>query len=85
MVAHYKRGSTAVEMTYSPQVRYCSPTYSYAEYLQSTGRVYRNGQESKTTFYNFRTPNSIEADIYTVLTTKNDFQVAQWIKKVEEE
>lgn len=84
-VSHYKSGSTGVEMTYATQVIYFSPTYSYAEYLQSIGRVYRNGQESKTTFYNFRTPNSIEADIYTVLKTKNDFQVAQWIKKVEEE
>lgn len=84
-VSHYKSGSTGVEMTYATQVIYFSPTYSYAEYLQSIGRVYRNGQKSKTTFYNFRTPNSIEADIYTVLKTKNDFQVAQWIKKVEEE
>jgi len=84
-VSHYRSGSTGVEMTYATQVIYFSPTYSYAEYLQSIGRVYRNGQQSKTTFYNFRTPNSIEADIYTVLKTKNDFQVAQWIKKVEEE
>jgi SNF2 family DNA or RNA helicase len=84
-VSHYKSGSTGVEMTYATQVIYFSPTYSYAEYLQSIGRVYRNGQESKTTFYNFRTSNSIEEDIYTVLKTKNDFQVAQWIKKVEEE
>lgn len=84
-VSHYKSGSTGVEMTYATQVIYFSPTYSYAEYLQSIGRVYRNGQQEKTTFYNFRTPNSIEEDIYTVLKTKNDFQVAQWIKKVEEE
>lgn len=83
-VSHYKSGSTGVEMTYATQVIYFSPTYSYAEYLQSIGRVYRNGQAEKTTFYNFRTPNSIEEDIYSVLKTKNDFQVAQWIKKEEE-
>lgn len=82
-VSHYKSGSTGVEMTYATQVIYFSPTYSYAEYLQSIGRVFRNGQTEKTTFYNFRTPNSIEEDIYTVLKTKNDFQVAQWIKKEE--
>lgn len=83
-VAHYRSGSTGVEMTYATQVIYFSPTYSYADYLQSIGRVYRNGQTNKTTFYNFRTPNSIEEDIYTVLKTKNDFQVAQWIKKTFE-
>lgn len=80
-VSHYKSGSTGIEMTYATQVIYFSPTYSYAEYLQSIGRVFRNGQTEKTTFYNFRTPNSIEEDIYTVLKTKNDFQIAQWFEK----
>lgn len=85
-VSHYKSGSTGIEMTYATQVIYFSPTYSYAEYLQSIGRVFRNGQDQKTTFYNFRTPNSIEEDIYTVLKTKNDFQIAQWFEKnVKEE
>lgn len=82
-VSHYKSGSTGVEMTYATQVIYFSPTYSYAEYLQSIGRVYRNGQESKSTFYNFRTVNSIEEQIYSVLKTKNDFQVAQWYDSQE--
>lgn len=82
-VSHYRSGSTGVEMTYATQVIYFSPTYSYAEYLQSIGRVFRNGQTGKTTFYNFRTPNSIEEAIYTVLKTKNDFQVAQWIEEVK--
>lgn len=80
-LSHYRSGSTGVEMTYATQVIYFSPTYSYADYLQSIGRVYRNGQQNKTTFYNFRTPNSIEEDIYTVLKTKNDFQVGQWIEQ----
>ena len=84
-LAHYKSGSTGVEMTYATQVVYFSPTYSFAEYLQSIGRVYRNGQLEKTTFYNLRTPNTIEEDIYTVLKTKNDFQIAQWVKKLDKE
>lgn len=84
-VAHYRSGATGVEITYATQVIYFSPTYSYADYLQSIGRVYRHGQLSKTTFYNFRTPNSIEEDIYTVLKSKNDFQVSQWVEKEFEE
>lgn len=83
-LAHYKSGSTGVEMTYATQVVYFSPTYSFTEYLQSIGRVFRNGQSEKTTFYNFRTPSTIEEDIYTVLKTKNDFQIAQWVKKLED-
>lgn len=77
-LAHYKSGSTGVEMTYANTVIYFSPTYSFAEYMQSVGRVYRNGQTAKTTFYNFRTPNSIEEDIYDCLRGKNNFQATQW-------
>lgn len=80
-VAHYRSGSTGVEMTYATQVIYFSPTYSYADYIQSIGRVYRNGQTSKTTFYNFRTPVTIEADVYDALIGKHDFQDKQWSAK----
>lgn len=77
-LAHYKSGATGVEMTYATQVIYFSPTYSYAEYIQSIGRVHRNGQTSKTTFYNFRTPATIEADVYDALSNKQSFQAEQW-------
>lgn len=80
-LSHYKSGSTGVEMTYATVVVYFSPTYSYAEYMQSIGRVYRNGQTAKTTFYNFRTPTTIEEDVYTCLRDKNDFQSKQWEAK----
>lgn len=77
-LAQFKSGSTGVEMTYATIVIYLSPTYSYADYTQSIGRVYRNGQTNKTTFYNFRTPGTIEASVYEALKNKSDFQVSQW-------
>lgn len=77
-LAQYQSGSTGVEMTYATIVIYLSPTYSYADYVQSIGRVYRNGQTSKTTFYNLRTPNTIEEAVYESLSGKRDFQVNQW-------
>jgi superfamily II DNA or RNA helicase len=77
-LSHYRSGSTGVEMTYATVVVYFSPTYSYADYMQSIGRVFRNGQTAKTTFYNFRTPNSIEEDVYKALVNKQDFQAQQW-------
>lgn len=80
-LAHYRSGSTGVEMTYATQVVYFSPTYSFADYVQSIGRVYRNGQAEKTTFYNFRTPNTIEEDVYNCLRGKRSFQDAQWVAK----
>lgn len=83
-LAHYRSGSTGVEMTYATQVVYFSPTYSYADYIQSVGRVYRNGQTQKTTFYNFRTRMSIEEEVYDCLKNKNSFQEEQWFKKLKE-
>ncbi len=80
-LAHYKSGGTGVEMQYASSTVYFSPTYSYAEYIQSVGRTYRNGQTKKSTFYNFRTPNSIEEDIYNCLMNKNDFQAKIWKPK----
>lgn len=77
-LSHYRSGSTGVEMTYATQVVYFSPTYSYADYIQSLGRVHRQGQTKKTTFYNFRTPNSIEEDVYECIRGKNNFQAEQW-------
>lgn len=78
-LAQYQSGSTGVEMTYATIVIYLSPTYSYADYVQSIGRVYRNGQTSKTTFYNLRTPDTIEEAVYNTLRDKKDFQVQQWL------
>ena len=80
-LSHYKSGSTGVEMTYATLVVYFSPTYSFADYVQSIGRVYRNGQTQKTTFYNFRTPNTIEEEVYNCISNKRDFQDSQWSPK----
>lgn len=84
-VAHYRSGSTGVEMTYATVVIYFSPTYSYADYVQSIGRVYRNGQTEKTTFYNFRVAGTIEASVYEVLRNKGTFQAKQWLAAIEGE
>lgn len=78
-LAQYQSGSTGVEMTYATIVIYLSPTYSYADYVQSIGRVFRNGQTEKTTFYNLRTANTIEQAVYDALRGKQDFQVQQWV------
>jgi len=83
-IAQYQSGSTGVEMTYATQVVYFSPTYSYGDYIQSIGRVYRNGQTQKTTFYNFRTIPTIEKEIYEALRGKQDFQTKQWLTKLEQ-
>jgi len=78
-VAHYRSGGTGVEMQYASITIYFSPSYSYSDYEQSLGRTYRNGQTKKCTIYNFRTPNTIEEDVYNILKTKHSFQSKLWL------
>ncbi|MBQ2870349.1 DNA helicase [bacterium] len=80
-LANYKSGSEAVEFTYGSIIIYFSPTESYTEYYQSYGRCYRNGQTEKVTAYKFVTDNTIEADIYKSLDSKQDFNYNLWEKE----
>lgn len=80
-LANYKSGSEAVEFTYANIIVYFSPTESYTEYYQSYGRCYRNGQTKKVTAYKFVTDNTIEADIYRALDSKQDFNYNLWEKE----
>ena len=79
--ANYKSGSEAVEFTYANIIIYFSPTESYTEYYQSYGRCYRNGQKKKVTAYKFVTDDTIEADIYRALDSKEDFNYNLWEKE----
>lgn len=80
-LANYKSGSEAVEFTYANIIVYFSPTESYTEYYQSYGRCYRNGQDKKVTAYKFVTDDTIEADIYRALNSKEDFNYNLWEKE----
>lgn len=72
-LAHFKSGSTGVEMTYASLTVYFSPTYSYQEYIQSVGRTYRSGQAKPCVYYCFRTKGSLEQDCWNCLSRKEDF------------
>lgn len=80
-LANYKSGSEAVEFTYANIIIYFSPTESYTEFYQSYGRCYRNGQTQKVTAFKFITENTIEADIYKALDSKQDFNYNLWEKE----
>ena len=80
-LANYKSGSEAVEFTYANIIIYFSPTESYTEFYQSYGRCYRNGQTKKVTAYKFITDDTIEADIYKALDSKQDFNINLWLEK----
>lgn len=77
-LAHYKSGGTGVEMTYADKIIYLSPTYSYADFSQSVGRVYRNGQTLPVTAYLLHTKDTIDADIWTCIRRKRAFDQELW-------
>lgn len=79
-LAQYKAGSTGVEFTYANEVVYFSPTYSYSDYEQSIGRVYRNGQDKKVTLYQMRTVATIETEVWSAIREKKNFQAKQWFE-----
>lgn len=80
-LAQYKSGGTGVEMTYADKLIYLSPTYSYADFSQSIGRVYRNGQTMPVTAYLLHTPDTIDADIWACIRRKKAFDVELWAKE----
>lgn len=80
-LAHYKSGGTGVEMTYADKIIYLSPTYSYADFSQSVGRVYRNGQTLPVTAYLLHTKDTIDSDIWTCIRQKRAFDQELWFNK----
>ena len=84
-IAHYKSGGTGVEMTYANKIVYFSPTYSYGEYHQSVGRIYRNGQTKPAFLYCLRTPGTIETAIWDAIKHKKDFSEELWTQDIDSE
>jgi superfamily II DNA or RNA helicase len=80
-VAQYKSGGTGIEITYADKIVYMSPTYSYADFSQSVGRVYRAGQTLPVTAYLLHTRDTIDADIWRCIRRKKAFDVELWAKE----
>lgn len=80
-LAQYKSGGTGIEITYADKIVYLSPTYSYADFSQSIGRVYRAGQTLPVTAYLLHTKNTIDADIWRCIRQKRAFDVELWGKE----
>lgn len=85
-LCQYKSASAGIELTYATVSIYYSPTYSWAEYSQSLGRNYREGQKEKVIVYLFRSLKTIEEDIYAALKDKKSFTesvIKLWAKSVD--
>lgn len=80
-VAQYQSGGTGIELTYADTIIYATPTYSYQDYEQSIGRIYRYGQGNKCTLYRLLSTRTVEQEIYGCLDRKQDFSERQWIER----
>lgn len=84
LVAHYKSGSTGLNLQWANVTVYFSPTYSYQEFEQSVGRTHRNGQTKKCLYYLFSVRNTVDRDVWLCLRDKRDFNEKLWKDEEDE-
>lgn len=78
LLAHYKSGSTGLNLQWANVTIYFSPTYSYQEFEQSVGRTHRHGQTKKCLYYLFNVKNTVDHKIWKCLRDKRDFNEKLW-------
>jgi superfamily II DNA or RNA helicase len=84
-VMQYKSGAVGIECTYADKIVYFGETYSYAEFAQSIGRVYRNGQKLPVTAYLLHTRDTISEQIWRCIRQKRAFEIELWYDKIDGE
>lgn len=70
MIAQIKSGGTGLNLQCASQVIFYSLPYSYIDVSQAKDRVYRNGQKNKVTVYYLLGKDTIEENIYNVISRK---------------
>lgn len=73
MIIQYMSGGTGLNLQKFSNTIFLSPTYSYTDYHQATGRTWRTGQTKRCTFYQLRAEKTIDGAIYKALAEKKDF------------
>lgn len=73
MIVQYQSGGTGLNLQKFNATIFLSPTYSYTDYHQATGRTHRTGQTKRCTFYQLKASNTIDGAIYEALEDKKDF------------
>ena len=73
MIVQYQSGGTGLNLQKFNATIFLSPTYSYTDYHQATGRTHRTGQTKRCTFYQLKANNTIDGAIYKALNEKKDF------------
>ena len=73
MIVQYQSGGTGLNLQKFNATIFLSPTYSYTDYHQATGRTHRTGQTKRCTFYQLKASSTIDGAIYKALEQKKDF------------
>lgn len=78
VIAHYASGGEALNLQFMNYMVFVSPNYSYSTSIQARGRIKRIGQKNKMWFYYLKCLDTIEEDVYKILSTKSDFSETNW-------
>lgn len=73
MIVQTQSGGTGLNLQKFNATIFLSPTYSYTDHHQATGRTHRTGQTKRCTFYQLKAVNTIDGAIYKALEAKHDF------------
>lgn len=72
-LVQYQSGSSGVNLQLANKIIYYSPPIKSDFFEQSKKRIHRIGQDSKCTYWELVTTNSIEQKIYNTLDLKKDY------------
>lgn len=78
VLVQYMSGSMGLNLQFMNYCVFFSPNYSYSLSVQSKGRIKRIGQKKICNYYFLRCRETIEEDVYKVLSTKQDFRESAW-------
>ena len=74
LFAHPQSTGHGLTLTKADTIIWASPTYNLEHYLQFNRRIYRAGQNKKTTIICIRAKDSIEHRVYGILNQKHEQQ-----------
>lgn len=79
VIAQYQTGSMGLNLQFLNYCVFFSPNYAYSVSKQCKGRIRRIGQQKTCHYYFLRCRESIEDDVYKVLSSKRDFSEKNWL------
>lgn len=79
VLVQYMAGSMGLNLQFMNYCVFFSPNYSYTLSVQSKGRIKRIGQTKHCHYYYLKCKDTIEEDVYKILSNKGEFSEENWL------